>query len=78
MILIHNMKFGIWRIETMYTVMIVSNDKISNAICKAYLTPAYEGIEMFSGVQALGFLKSNPLPDLILMDLHMAGMDGMF
>lgn len=60
----------------MYTVMIVSNDKISNAICKAYLTPEYKGIEMYSGVQALGFLKSNPLPDLILMDLHMAGMDG--
>lgn len=76
MILIHNLNFGIWRIETMYTVMIVSNDKISNAICKAYLTPVYEGIEMYSGVQALGFLKSNPLPDLILMDLHMAGMDG--
>lgn len=61
----------------MYTVMIVSNDKISNAICKAYLIPTYQGVEMYSGVQALGFLKSNPLPDLILMDLDMAGMNGL-
>ena len=61
----------------MYTVMIVSNDKISNTIIKAYLVPAYEGIEMYSGVQALGYMKSNPLPDLILIDLEMAGMNGM-
>jgi len=61
----------------MFTVMLVSNDKISNTICKTYLVPAYQEIEMRSGVQALGFMKSNPLPDLILMDVEMAGMSGM-
>ncbi len=61
----------------MDTVLIVSNDKINNAICKAHLIPKYKGIEMYSGVQALGFLKSNPLPDLILMDLDMPGMSGL-
>lgn len=47
-------------------------------IFKAHLEPDYTGIEISSGVQALGFLKSNPLPDLILMDVEMTtGMNGL-
>ncbi len=62
----------------MGSVMIVSSDSISNAIFKAHLEPDYTGIEISSGVQALGFLKSNPLPDLILMDVEMTtGMNGL-
>lgn len=60
----------------MYSVMIVDDDRTSLAIAKALLEPDYNIVLMKSGVQALGYLKSNPAPELILLDFSMPGTSG--
>lgn len=61
----------------MYSVMIVDDDRTSLAIAKALLEPDYNIVLMKSGVQALGYLKSNPAPELILLDFSMPGTSGL-
>lgn len=56
--------------------MIVDDDRTSLAIAKALLEPDYNIVLMKSGVQALGYLKSNPAPELILLDFSMPGTSG--
>lgn len=60
----------------MYSVMIVDDDRTNLAISKALLEPNYNIILMKSGVQALGYLKSNPAPELILLDFSMPATSG--
>lgn len=61
----------------MYKIMIVDDDPTSLAIGKALLEPAYKIVLMKSGIQALGYLKNNPIPDIILLDMVMPGTSGM-
>lgn len=61
----------------MYEVMIVDDDPTSLAIGKALLEPDYKIMLMKSGVQALGYLKNNPPPSVILLDMVMPGTSGM-
>lgn len=60
----------------MYSIMIVDDDRTSLAISKALLEPNYNIILMKSGVQALGYLKNNPAPELILLDFSMPATSG--
>lgn len=57
--------------------MMVDDDPTSLAIGRALLETDYELTMARSGVQALGFLKTQALPDLILMDMMMPGLGGM-
>lgn len=61
----------------MFEIMIVDDDPTSLAIGKALLEPSYKVILMKSGVQALGYLKNNPCPDIMLLDMFMPGTSGM-
>lgn len=57
--------------------MIVDDDSTSLAIGKALLESEYQVILMKSGLQALGYLKRNSKPDIILLDMIMPGTSGM-
>lgn len=61
----------------MYKIMIVDDDPTSLAIGKAHIQNDYFPILMKSGVQALGYMVHNPLPDIILLDMLMPGTSGM-
>lgn len=61
----------------MYEVMIVDDDPTSLAIGRALLEPSYKIILMKSGVQALGYIRNNPTPDIVLLDMVMPGTSGM-
>ena len=61
----------------MRKIMIVDDDSTSVAIGRAFLDDEYEIIVVRSGIQALGALKDDPLPDIVLLDVFMPGMDGM-
>lgn len=61
----------------MYEVMIVDDDPTSLAIGRALLEPSYKIILMKSGVQALGYIKNNPAPDILLLDMVMPGTSGL-
>lgn len=56
--------------------MIVDDDSTSLAIGKAILESEYKILLMKSGIQALGYLKSFPKPDVILLDMIMPGTSG--
>lgn len=60
-----------------YKIMIVDDDPTSLAIGRALLEDEYELTLAYSGVQALGFMKGNYMPDLILLDMVMQGLGGM-
>ena len=57
--------------------MIVDNDPTSLAIGRALLETEYQLVLTRSGHQALGALKNEILPDLILLDMFLPGIDGM-
>ena len=61
----------------MKQIMIIDDDPISIAIVKAWLTADYDVVTNASGLQAMGHLQKNPVPDLILLDIIMPGTDGM-
>lgn len=61
----------------MYKIMIVDDDSTSLAIARALLEKEYHLTLVHSGMQALGFLKGDDLPDLILLDMAMPGLNGM-
>lgn len=60
----------------MYKIMMVDDDPTSLAIGRALLEKDYQLVLMRSGVQALGYLKSGELPDLLLLDMAMPGISG--
>lgn len=61
----------------MYRIMLVDDDPTSLAIGKALLEDQYELTLVRSGQQALGALLERVLPDLILLDMVMPGINGM-
>ncbi len=58
-------------------IMIVDDDPTSVAIVKAMLVSEYDVVTNASGLQAMGHLQRNGVPDLILLDIVMPGMGGM-
>lgn len=60
----------------MYKIMIVDDDPTSLAIGQALLEGKYELTLARSGVQALGYLNADTLPDLVLLDMVMPGLNG--
>lgn len=60
-----------------YRILIVDDDPTSLAISRALLENEYELTLVQSGMQALGFLRGNDPPDLILLDVVMPGIGGM-
>lgn len=58
-------------------IMIVDDDATSLAIAEEMLEDDYEVSTASSGVQALGSLKSDQAPHLILLDMIMPGTSGM-
>lgn len=60
----------------MYKIMIIDDDPTSLAIGKALLEDKYEVSLARSAHQALGALIRESLPDVILLDMVMPGIDG--
>ncbi|WMW26044.1 response regulator [Methanolobus sediminis] len=56
-------------------ILIVDDEKINIAVLTSYLTDNYDVITAYSGEEALKIVK-NDVPDLILLDVVMPGMDG--
>ena len=59
-----------------YRIMIVDDMKTNLQMLRGILEPLYEVILIKSGQQALMYLKKNPYPDLVIMDIDMPEMDG--
>jgi diguanylate cyclase (GGDEF)-like protein len=57
-------------------VLIVDDEKINLDVLIGLLKPYYRTVAAKSGEQAFKRLEIPPLPDLILMDIMMPGMDG--
>lgn len=58
-------------------IMIVDDDETSLAIATAMLEDDYEVVAAKSGLQALGRLQEEKMPNLILLDMVMPGTSGM-
>jgi len=60
------------------TILIVDDDRALTTLFEYYLKPVYKGevICLHDGQEAVSYCEKN-VPDLILMDLHMPGMDGL-
>ncbi len=56
-------------------ILVVDDDRMNLKIAERLLKNSYEVSCVQSGEEALSFLKTNR-PDMILLDLHMPGMDG--
>jgi CheY-like chemotaxis protein len=58
-------------------VLVVDDEPaVAEFICRALDDAGYETFQAISGVEALDLLESEPLPDLIVCDHRMPGMDG--
>lgn len=58
------------------TVLIVDDERFNINVLVDLLSPLYETMVAKSGEQALQRVQSGPLPDIILLDIVMPGMDG--
>ena len=56
-------------------ILVVDDDAVNQKVAAKLLAEKYQVSCVRSGQEALEFLQEN-LPDLILLDLHMQGMDG--
>lgn len=61
----------------MHKIMIIDDDPVSLSIGRAFLEDNYQVMLVHSGQQALGTLRSELPPDLILLDVQMPGISGM-
>jgi diguanylate cyclase (GGDEF)-like protein len=57
-------------------ILIVDDEKINIDILVGLLKPHYQTVAARNGQQALKRLEKKPIPDLILLDIMMPGMDG--
>ena len=57
-------------------ILIVDDEKINIDVLVGLLNPEYRTVAAKSGDQALRRLENPPLPDLLLLDVMMPGMDG--
>jgi len=62
--------------EKLAKVLIVDDEKINLDVLIGLLKPYYRTVAAKSGEQAFKRLEIPPLPDLILMDIMMPGLDG--
>ena len=62
--------------DKMATILAVDDSPINLATIEQKLKDSYEVIPVNSGFRALQYLKSEKTPDLILLDIRMAEMDG--
>ncbi len=62
--------------ERSFTVLVVDDAADQLEIIVEYLRPLYQVRTAASGLEAVAQAKSLPLPDLILLDVVMPGMDG--
>ncbi|MEO5332164.1 MAG: diguanylate cyclase [Magnetococcus sp. YQC-5] len=62
--------------ETQAKVFIVDDETVSIDVLVGLLRPYYRVISAKNGEHALQRLGSHPLPDIILLDITMPGMDG--
>lgn len=59
------------------TVLIVDDDvQICRGLARALRLEGYDTAHVHDGIQALGYLRGNPPPLAILLDLMMPNMDG--
>lgn len=61
---------------TRYHIMAVDDMKTNLQMLRGILEPFYDVTLVKSGNQALMYLKKNPYPDLVLMDIDMPEMNG--
>ena len=62
-------------IEKRYHILVVDDNVTNLKFAEVTLKPIYKVTSLISGEQALKFLSKN-IPDLILLDIKMPGMDG--
>ena len=58
------------------TILIVDDARSNQEILAAFLSRDYKVKVASTGVKALAIAQQSPRPDLILLDVHMPGMDG--
>lgn len=57
-------------------ILVVDDDPQNIAVVHSILKSAYTVLAATDGPKALSLTKSDPLPDLIMLDIMMPGMDG--
>ena len=62
--------------DSKLTILAVDDNSISLATIEQEFKRSYEVIALNSGIRALQYLSQKPPPDLILLDVQMAPLDG--
>jgi DNA-binding response OmpR family regulator len=63
--------------DSQIKVLIVEDDQFMQAILKKFLSTTYEIIMKPDGMEALAFMQSGNLPDLIISDLNTPNLSGL-
>lgn len=64
------------KVDEKLTILAVDDSSISLATIEQEFKGTYEVVALNSGTRALQYLKQQPKPDLILLDIQMAPKDG--
>ena len=64
------------KIEKKKKILIVDDDPIQLAFAEVIMSIEYDTVSAMSGVKSLELLQKGLVPDLILLDILMPGMDG--
>ncbi len=64
------------KVDGKLTILAVDDSSISLATIEQEFKGTYEVVALNSGTRALQYLKQQPQPDLILLDVQMAPKDG--
>lgn len=59
------------------TVVVVDDSRVSRGQTRAALQYEYNVVALESGTACLNYVRAKGIPDLIIMDIEMPGMDGM-
>jgi CheY-like chemotaxis protein len=58
-------------------ILVVDDDgDVREALCEALADLGHQALQAADGTEALGTLREGVRPDLILLDINMAGLDG--
>ena len=60
-----------------HKILIVDDDSVELAIARAMLENDYDVTTAKSGREGLGYMRKETLPDLVLVDMIMPGVDGL-
>ena len=76
---IDDISYGVCCAPRVNTLIVVVDDSHENAslLCRLLRRVGYESIDLPSGLELLGFLRSAARPDLVILDMMMPEMDGM-